>query len=560
MTKSPAHRDAEFLLHRLPYGFASTGCFTVDSTAEKDTGSVYVGVVLMSARRARERCLSNSTCGVDVTALGARLRRVVRRYFQEHTAAPSQLVVEHHSEAAPSRVKNRSVEARLRRHVLSRLFLRSRSRLGHASDVQVLDHDYAVPLSVVRALDVQLVIALPPHLPMDSCDPALRLFPVLRALQLLADLPLSAGEPLQRTSKVLGVFNSAPIAVGDEQVHAPVDSDGWTRRSSCRRLLDRKLADDGSKPSIPVSRQRARLRLSFNRPVHHRAKHTDLREANVSVDDTPRFRVRLAESDVVPTLLLEVRPLCDLLEGPLPRLVQLHENLRTDVTRHVSEPRKFFPEFSQFKLLIEGCVELPAIPNRLQAHKALLVGDVPEETKSVRPSHKTSLLLDCRVDSESESLYHWSMEPDLSLRRGRSVVYSLSAHLVFVPKYRRAVFTERVWDTARSTFEKVCADFEGVLVESSCEPDHVHRLVEYPPKVALSHLVNSLKGVSSRRLRQAEFPEVQNALRGDAFWSPSYCAVSTGGAALEVVKKYVQDQSGPLSLPPLKGQPSRGIR
>jgi putative transposase len=162
------------------------------------------------------------------------------------------------------------------------------------------------------------------------------------------------------------------------------------------------------------------------------------------------------------------------------------------------------------------------------------------------------------------------MELDSKLRRGRSVVYSLSAHLVFVPKYRRAVFSEEVWATARLTFEKVCRDFEAVLIEASCEPDHVHLLVEYPPKVALSHLVNSLKGVSARRLRQAQHPEVIRALRGDAFWSPSYCAISTGGAALDVVKQYIQDQRGPSasSRPavdlypssPSNGEASRGSR
>ena len=162
------------------------------------------------------------------------------------------------------------------------------------------------------------------------------------------------------------------------------------------------------------------------------------------------------------------------------------------------------------------------------------------------------------------------MNSIIELRRGRSVVYSLSAHLVFVPKYRRPVFSERVWSTAREVFEKVCLDFEGGLVEASCEPDHVHLLVEYPPKVALSHLVNSLKGVSARRLRQAGHPEVLRSMRGEAFWSPSYCAVSTGGAALDVVKQYIQDQRGPsassragLDLypsPPSKGGASGGAR
>ena len=86
--------------------------------------------------------------------------------------------------------------------------------------------------------------------------------------------------------------------------------------------------------------------------------------------------------------------------------------------------------------------------------------------------------------------------------------------------------------------------FESTLVESNYKPDHVHLLVKYPPKVALSTLVNSLKGVSARMVRQANFEEVQRMLWGEHFWSPSYCAVSCGGAPLEIVKRYIQNQTG----------------
>ena len=132
-------------------------------------------------------------------------------------------------------------------------------------------------------------------------------------------------------------------------------------------------------------------------------------------------------------------------------------------------------------------------------------------------------------------------------RAGRHVVFKLQVHLVFVPKYRKSCITARVADRLREAFETVCADFECELLEFGHEPDHVHLLVAYPPKVALSKLVNSLKGVSARRLRQDSWPEVTRALRGDAFWSPSYCAVSCGGAPLEVVRRYVENQRGASS-------------
>jgi putative transposase len=116
--------------------------------------------------------------------------------------------------------------------------------------------------------------------------------------------------------------------------------------------------------------------------------------------------------------------------------------------------------------------------------------------------------------------------------------------LVFVPKYRKRVISQRVFDVLRKAWETVCTDFECELKEAGFENDHAHLLVAYPPKVALSTLVNSLKGVSARMLRSAALPEVAEKLWGKHFWSPSYCAVSCGGAPLEVVKRYVENQHG----------------
>lgn len=128
-------------------------------------------------------------------------------------------------------------------------------------------------------------------------------------------------------------------------------------------------------------------------------------------------------------------------------------------------------------------------------------------------------------------------------------MFNLQAHLVFVPKYRRKVITAQVFSVLRAAWETVCADFECQLREAGYEPDHVHLLVSYPPKVPLSRLVNSLKGVSARMLRAKRLPEIQRKLWGEHFWSPSYCAVSCGGAPLEVVKQYVAAQRGAGSSP-----------
>lgn len=131
---------------------------------------------------------------------------------------------------------------------------------------------------------------------------------------------------------------------------------------------------------------------------------------------------------------------------------------------------------------------------------------------------------------------------DAEYRRGRSVVCALHVHLVFVTKYRRGVFSDRAHVVLKDAFLGVCAEFNAMLKEVNGEDDHVHLLIEYPPTVQLSKLVNSLKGVSSRLLRKQNFPEIRRKLWGEHLWSPSYFAASCGGAPLEIVKQYIEQQ------------------
>ena len=121
----------------------------------------------------------------------------------------------------------------------------------------------------------------------------------------------------------------------------------------------------------------------------------------------------------------------------------------------------------------------------------------------------------------------------------------MHVHLVFVTKYRRGVFTKAVLDDLRGIFAKVCADFEAELVECDGEDDHVHLLVNYPPKVAVSTLVNSLKGVSSRLVRKKDDPNLRKKLWGGALWSPSYFAGSCGGAPIKIICLYIEQQQTP---------------
>lgn len=137
----------------------------------------------------------------------------------------------------------------------------------------------------------------------------------------------------------------------------------------------------------------------------------------------------------------------------------------------------------------------------------------------------------------------WKPNPDV--RRGRSVVHNLHAHLVFIPKYRQAVFTDDLLRTCQEAMAGVCVDFGATLTEFNGETDHVHALVQYPPTVQLSKLVNSLKGVSSRAMRAQHPQQINQVLWGKHLWSPSYFAGSCGGAPLQIVKDYITQQRRP---------------
>lgn len=131
------------------------------------------------------------------------------------------------------------------------------------------------------------------------------------------------------------------------------------------------------------------------------------------------------------------------------------------------------------------------------------------------------------------------------IRKGRHCVFLMHAHLVFVTKYRKAVFTKIHLTSMHSIFSKICDDFESKLVEFDGEKDHVHLLINYPPKISVSRLVNSLKGVSSRKL-SLEQPNLLQYYWKGVLWSPSYFAGSCGGAPIEIVRKYIEQQNTPV--------------
>jgi putative transposase len=108
--------------------------------------------------------------------------------------------------------------------------------------------------------------------------------------------------------------------------------------------------------------------------------------------------------------------------------------------------------------------------------------------------------------------------------------------------YATPVFTGKSLTLVEKSFREVAEKMNFQILEFNGESDHIHALIEYPPKLSISVMVNSLKGVSSRRHGQAGYPKPYGK---DALWSPSYFVSSVGGAPLEVLKSYIKDQEKP---------------
>ena len=120
-------------------------------------------------------------------------------------------------------------------------------------------------------------------------------------------------------------------------------------------------------------------------------------------------------------------------------------------------------------------------------------------------------------------------------------VFLLCYHLVLVTKYRRQVIDNEISDYAKTTFERISESYHIALVEWHHDKDHIHIMFKAQPKTELTKFINAYKSASSRLIKR-DFPRVKQFLWKEMFWSKSFCLLTTGGAPIDVIKKYIQTQ------------------
>jgi len=120
-------------------------------------------------------------------------------------------------------------------------------------------------------------------------------------------------------------------------------------------------------------------------------------------------------------------------------------------------------------------------------------------------------------------------------------VFLLHYHLVLVVKYRREVFTDEISDFAKDMFIEIGEKYNITLTEWNYDKDHIHILFKAHPNSELSKFINAYKSASSRLIKK-NFPHIRKRLWKEMFWSRSFCLLTTGGAPIAVIKKYIENQ------------------
>ena len=127
----------------------------------------------------------------------------------------------------------------------------------------------------------------------------------------------------------------------------------------------------------------------------------------------------------------------------------------------------------------------------------------------------------------------------LGYKSNNNVVYSSKYHVVWCPKYRRKVLVDKIAKRLEEVIRKAASRYRAEVISLELMPDHVHLLVEVDPQFGIHRLVKNIKGVSSHVLRK-EFDTLRSRL--PSLWTNSYFVSTVGGAPLEVIKQYVENQ------------------
>ncbi|MGL4623219.1 MAG: IS200/IS605 family transposase [Chroococcidiopsis sp.] len=125
-------------------------------------------------------------------------------------------------------------------------------------------------------------------------------------------------------------------------------------------------------------------------------------------------------------------------------------------------------------------------------------------------------------------------------------VFNLTAHFVFVTKYRKKILTSVLLQELEKSFTSILETRNCKLLEFNGEADHVHLLISYRPEIPVSNLVANLKATSSKNLWQKYPSELEKTYWGKrVLWTGAYFVASCGGVTIDILKQYIENQTSP---------------
>ena len=522
---------------------------------------VSVCVVTMPASDALKNRLALAAFGVDLSARRASLRRVGGVDHAKRSASFFQFVGQQEGELRPTLRQNLTVQACLLPDIAPVFFRRAFGAGAHVFDFQIFERDRAKTAGNAQGRFVLPVLADTRHTGLQSGDAPQLLRPPIRAAFAPRQNPLRP--PLAPFDLFEALRHGKHFTRRKRQAigNAAINPHGG--QCAGGRFV-RNLATEGHMPAVRLLRHRHIL----ERPAYW-ARVAEFHKADFREADKAPFSIKPRNATFAP---LEAETFIHALfararvAGASGKKISVggfkiaQSLLLASLThrRHKIERGAKRGQFTGLRHVIEALsrralilpVEVPPLLKRGIIDHAANTGELPEKALLfVRRLELEAKAAKVHIHNIHLGLTDGNMPENADIRRGRHVVYALHAHLVFVTKYRRDALSALAIRDLQKIFAKVCNDFEAELIECDGEDDHVHLLVVYPPKVALSKLVNSLKGVSSRMLR-AWRPEVRGRYRRGVLWSPSYFVASCGGAPLSVITEYVRNQRERDALPP----------
>lgn len=130
----------------------------------------------------------------------------------------------------------------------------------------------------------------------------------------------------------------------------------------------------------------------------------------------------------------------------------------------------------------------------------------------------------------------------MEYKRNRHAYYKLTYHLVVVTKYRHKCINENMMNRLKEISSDLFDRWDCEILEMNGEADHIHILFDAPPQINLANTINSYKTVTSRYIRKEFAEHLKTYYWKPVFWSRSYMILSTGGATIDVIKRYIEQQ------------------